>query len=183
MVAAIPDDSSEGDVMTTPKAVFIALVVLALAQVGYYYPQLPDTVASHFDGAGHANGWSSKAEFFGIMLGMMALMAAVFLAIPKMISSVPTSCISLPHRDHWLSEEHRAETIRFIDDRMSWFGVATILLILATTQFTIDANLRSHPELPVQFMWVFWAYLGFSLLWTIQFVQHFARVRKRGEVV
>jgi len=169
--------------MSTPKAVFIALVVVAMAQAVYYYPQLPETVASHFDGAGHANGWSSKAEFFGVMFGMMALMGFVFLGTPRMISRVPRNLISLPYRDHWLSDEHRADTMRFIDDRMSWFGVATMLLILATTQFTIDANLRHHPELPTQFMWVFWAYLAFSLGWTVYFVLHFARARKQQNAV
>jgi uncharacterized membrane protein len=169
--------------MTTPKAVFIALVVLALAQAGYYYPQLPETVASHFDGAGHANGWSSKAEFFGVMFGMMALMGLVFLGMPKMISRVPANWISLPYRDYWLSEERRADTMRFIDDQMSWLGVATMLLIVATTQFTIDANLRHHPELPLRFMWVVWVYLGYSLAWTVYFILHFVRVRKQQNAI
>lgn len=165
--------------MSKPRAIFVALVVVAIAQAVYYYPQLPGTVASHFDGAGHANGWSSKAGFFGVMFGMMALMGFVFLGIPRMISRVPHNLISLPYRDYWLSDERRAHTMRFIDDQMSWFGVATMLLILATTQFTIDANLRHPPDLPAQFMWVFWAYLAFSLGWTVYFVLHFARVRKQ----
>ena len=61
--------------MSAPKAVFIALVALAVAQAIFYYPQLPGTMASHFDGAGHPNGWSSKPVFVGGMFGMMALMA------------------------------------------------------------------------------------------------------------
>lgn len=165
--------------MITPKAVFVALVVIAIAQAIFYYPQLPDTIASHFDGAGHPNGWSSKAEFFGVMFGMIALMGVVFLGIPRAISRVPLGWISLPYRDYWLSEERRAETMRFIDSRISWLGVATVLLIVATTQFTIDANLSHHPELPTRFMWVFWAYLAYSLGWTVYFVAHFVRVRNR----
>jgi len=165
--------------MTTPKAVFVALVAVAVAQAIFYYPQLPGTVASHFDGAGHPNGWSSKAEFFGIMFGMMAVMGVVFLGIPKAISRVPDGVISLPNRDYWLSGERRAETMRFIDSQLSWIGVATLLLIVAMTQFTIDANLRPHPELPTKFMWVFWVYMGYSAVWTVHFVAHFFRVRKQ----
>jgi len=165
--------------MSAPKAVFIALVALAVAQAIFYYPQLPGTMASHFDGAGHPNGWSSKPVFFGGMFGMMALMAAVFLAIPKAISRTPDGCISLPNRDYWLSKERRDETMRFINGQLSWFGVATLLLILATTQYTIDANLRHRPELPTKFMWVFWAYMGFSAVWTVHFVGHFFRVREQ----
>ena len=165
--------------MTTPKAVFVALVALAVAQAIFYYPQLPGTVASHFDGAGHPNGWSSKAEFFGIMFGMMALMGVVFLGMPKAISLVPDGVISLPNRDYWLSEERRAGTMSFISDRIAWLGVATMLLILATTQFTIDANLSHHPELPARCMWVLWAYLAYTTVWTVHFIGHFCRVRKQ----
>jgi uncharacterized membrane protein len=164
--------------MSTPKAVFIALVALAVAQAIFYYPQLPGTVASHFDGAGQPNGWSSKTVFFGVMFGMMAMMGLVFLGIPKAISRVPDNIISLPYRDHWLAKERRDETMRFIASQLSWFGVATLLLMVATTQFTIDANLRNRPELPTKFMWAFWAYMGFSAAWTVHFIGHFCIVRK-----
>ena len=169
--------------MTTPKALFVALVALAIAQAIFYYPQLPDTVASHFDGAGHPNGWSSKAEFFGVMFGMILVLGVVFLGITRAISRVPVSWISLPYRDYWLSEERRAETMRFVDNRISWLGVGTMLLILATIQFTIDANLRHHQELPARFLWVFWAYIAYSTGWTLHFLLHFVRVRKRQNAV
>lgn len=32
-----------------PLGVLLALVVMLIAQLAYYYPQLPETVASHFD--------------------------------------------------------------------------------------------------------------------------------------
>jgi uncharacterized membrane protein len=169
--------------MTTPQKTFIALVAVAVAQVLYFYPQLPETMATHFDGAGHPNGCSTKVAFFGVMFGMMGLMAAVFLVLPRSFSRMPQSWISLPYRDYWLSEERRAETVRFIEQQSAWFGVVTQLLIIATTQFTIDANLRPCPQLPVHFMWVFWAYMGFTAVWTVHFVGHFVRVRKRQSAV
>ena len=165
--------------MSTPKAVFVGLIVVAVAQTVFYYPQLPATVASHFDGAGHPNGWSSKAVFFGVMFGMMAMMGLVFLGIPKAISHAPDSIISLPYRDYWLAKDRRDETMGFITRQLSWFGVATLLLIVATIQFTIDANLRHHPELPTKFMWAFWTYMGFSTVWTVHFVGHFFHIRKQ----
>jgi uncharacterized membrane protein len=167
--------------MTTPHKTFFALVGVTIALTVYYYAQLPDTVASHFDGAGHPNGWSSKPMFFGVMFGMIALMGAVFLYLPKSFARMPRNLISLPYRDHWLSDENRGETIRFIEYQFAWFGVATLLLILATIQFTIDANLSPNHHLPNRFMWVFWAYMAFTAVWTVRFVAHFARIRGRHE--
>lgn len=169
--------------MTTPRKTFMALVGVAVVQAVFFYPQVPDTMATHFCGAGHANGWSSKLVFFGVMFGMIALMGMVFLLFPKSFSRIPHSMISLPYRDYWLSEERRVETMRFIDDQMSWFGVVTLLLIMATMQFTIEANLSPCPALPGQFMWVFWAYMGFTAVWTVHFVLHFARIRDRQKAV
>jgi hypothetical protein len=96
---------------------------------------------------------------------------------------MPQSWISLPYREYWLSEERRAETVRFIEQQSAWIGVVTQLLIIATTQFTIDANLRPCPELPGHFMWVFWAYMAFTVVWTVRFVGHFVSVRKRQSAV
>jgi uncharacterized membrane protein len=163
--------------MTTPRKIFVALIVVAIALAVYYYPQLPETVASHFNGAGHPDGWSSKVVFFGVMFGMIALMAAVFLYLPRTFSRMPREWISLPYRDYWLSEERRGETVRFIERQCAWFGVATLLLILAAMLFTIDANLGPHPELTDRFMWVFWGYMAFTAVWTVHVVIHFIRIR------
>jgi uncharacterized membrane protein len=165
--------------MTLPKRIFLALVAVAVAQMLYFYQRLPEAVASHFDGAGHANGWSSKPELFGLMFGMIVMIGLVFLVMPMSFSRMPRKWISMPNRDYWLSGDRRAETIRFIDEQCSWFGVVTLLLILASLQFTIDANLRPLPELPARFMWVFWAYMGYTAVWTAHFVLHFARGREQ----
>ena len=113
------------------------------------------------------------------MFGMMALVALVFLGLPRALSGTPNRYFSLPNRDHWLSPERRARTMTVIKEQLSWFGVATLLLILVTTQFTIDANLRDYPELPRGFMWVFWAYMGYSAVWTVRFVTRFSVPKQR----
>jgi len=163
--------------MTTPQKIFVAIVAIAVAQMIFYYGQLPDTVACHFDGRGHPNGWSTKPMFFGVMFGMIGLMALCFLYFPRTFGRMPTEWISLPHRDHWLSDERRGATVRFIEHQCTWFGVATLLLILSTIQFTIDANLTSHQGLPGHFMWVFWVYMAYTVVWTVRFVGHFVRIR------
>ncbi len=48
-----------------PLVMLIAMVVVAI----YYYPLLPETVASHFDIHGRPNGWMAKTSFFLVMGG------------------------------------------------------------------------------------------------------------------
>ena len=54
--------------MTVSRLLLIALLGLIAAQCGFYGPQMPSTMASHFDGHGEPNGWSSRAAFFGLGL-------------------------------------------------------------------------------------------------------------------
>jgi uncharacterized membrane protein len=42
---------------------FYGLIAVGVLQSIYYYPRMPEVVASHFDGLGAANGWSSKNGF------------------------------------------------------------------------------------------------------------------------
>jgi uncharacterized membrane protein len=164
--------------VSTPRKICYALIAVAVVQAAYYWGQLPDPMASHFNGAGRADGWSSKAAFFGIMFGMMAMMVAIFLYAPRALNNIPDRYVSLPYRDYWLSAENRAGTIRFISTQMAWFGAATLMLLVASIQFTIEANLGSNRELPGGFMWVFWLYIAYTVLWTIFFVGHFFRIRR-----
>lgn len=46
------------------------MVLVAMAGIAiYYYPLLPDTVASHFDIHGRPNGWMQKTIFYSVMIG------------------------------------------------------------------------------------------------------------------
>jgi len=64
--------------------IFALLIVLAsFGASAYFYPQMPETVASHWDINGEANGYMSK--FWGLFLMPIISLAIFlfFLAIPK----------------------------------------------------------------------------------------------------
>jgi uncharacterized membrane protein len=165
--------------MSNSQKAFLALIAVMVVQAVWYYQQLPETVASHFDGAGHADGWSSKMAFFLIMLGTAAAMALLFLALPKSFGKIPAQFISLPNRDYWLSDEKRGETIRHIEGEMGWFGVATMVLLIVIQQLTINANLGPEPALSSTPWWILGGYLLFTTVWTIRFVVYFTRTGDR----
>ena len=161
--------------MTVSRTVFIALLVLAVFQAAFYYPRLPDYVASHFSGAGHPNGWSSKVGFFVIDLGMVALMALMFLGGSAMQARLPFKTWNLPNKDYWLAPERREKTLRHIHDQMLWFGVVTLVFMLLTMQFVIGANFRPQPTLPSSFIAILLGYLVYTLVWSILFISRFRK--------
>ena len=140
----------------------------------YYFPLLPGTVASHFDGAGRANGWSTKAAFFVLYLILTALMSFVFFVLPRLLGRIPTSLINLPHRDFWLAPERKQKALKMLGEDMESFGVVTMTLILCTIQLAIEANLEGGNGLRAGVMWLLvGGYLVYTGLWIIRIYRRF----------
>ncbi len=62
------------------------MVIMVLASVlmaGWFYPQLPDKVASHWGINGQVNGYMDKGLATFLLPGMMLLLAALFFIIPR----------------------------------------------------------------------------------------------------
>ena len=102
--------------MKPSLTIILGLIALALLQAVFYYPQLPDTIATHFAGNGEPNGWSSKSTFFLLMIGIM-----VFIGIslgPSVLWLWQPGLVNLPNRDYWLAPERNEQTKQFFADRV-----------------------------------------------------------------
>ena len=89
----------------TALTIFLGLFVLSIAHAVYYYPQLPDIVASHFGSAGKPDAWSSRHVFVGIYLFSVIMTGLIFLGLAYGMRSIPDNLINLPNRDYWLSQD------------------------------------------------------------------------------
>lgn len=162
--------------MRKPQWALVALFGLAVIQILHYYPLLPDTLASHFDGAGKPNGFQPRAAFFQLYAFVLALLFTVFLILPKVLGRLPDAFINLPNKDYWLSPERRRETLAGIEDGISWMGALTMLLMLFMMEFTIRTNLGGHPALPLSVMVsVLVLFVAATLVWTVRFIARFKR--------
>lgn len=161
--------------METPRFAFYLLLALAVFQIVVYYPILPEVVASHFDGSGRADGWSSKETFFAIDAATIALTAVIFLGLSKIRWS--DRWVSLPHKDYWLAPERREQTFRYLHRQMLVFGSATLMLLLVVMQWVIEANLDGSQTMPGAGMWwLMGGYLLFTTVWTIRLIVRLYRI-------
>ena len=83
-------------------AVFVLSCLAFLAQALYYWPLLPDTVASHFDLHGRPDGWTSRSSYLGVQFVVGLVCAAVGLlpawATSKVLAQVTDA---LPEKVRW----------------------------------------------------------------------------------
>ncbi len=63
--------------------IILAIILLSFGIAVYFYPQMPDQMASHWNGAGEVDGHMSKFWGLYLMPSVTLLMFLMFLIIPK----------------------------------------------------------------------------------------------------
>ncbi len=157
------------------KRIFFALVALAILQIVYYYPQMPDLVASHFDGLGTPNDWSGRNGFFGIYLAMLMLLVLVFIYVPGWSEKRVKFGMKIPNREYWLAPERLEQTREFFRRQMLVMGVVHLSLAIFVVQLVIQANFDQAPRLDQSIAWALGLYFLILIGWLIHFFLHFRK--------
>jgi uncharacterized membrane protein len=161
--------------MSALRRLFYGLLALAALQVMYYYPQMPEVVASHFDGHGAPNGWSSRNVFFAIYLSMIALLVGIFIFVPRWSERRISFSLKIPNRDYWLAPDKLEQTRAFFQRQMIVMGVVHLLLAIFVVQLAILANLGQEARLHSGIGWALGLYLLFIIAWLVHFWRHFSK--------
>ena len=140
--------------MKLERWMLVLLLSVMAVQSIYYYPQLPQTLASQLDGHGQPSGWVSKKAFFSLHAGLLVLMTLVFFIAPPILFHLRVPWINLPNKGYWLAVGRRAETIVFLEKQLRWFGCATLLFGFCIVQFVIHTNLTEGQAFSNNAFWV-----------------------------
>jgi len=150
----------------------VALAMLFLGQLIFYYPQMPDPMASHFNGYGEPDGWMSKNGFFAFEIGLLFFCAALFFATTRFLTKLPDSLINMPRKDYWLAPERRAATLRVFRDKMEAFYIPVFLLLVIINQFVFRANLSRENLPPISWLFI-GAFVFYTIIWSINLNRKF----------
>ena len=136
-----------------PMLILLGLTVLSFLQVWYFYPQLPETIAHHYNFTGQPDAWGSKDMFIRVHLGTVLFLTAIFIAIDRLITRVPDDLINLPHKEYWLAPERRRKTLQRLSDMSLWMGNITLIFMLLLFQYKYTRDLleRAHE---LKFIWM-----------------------------
>lgn len=123
---------------------FIVLNLVIYLTYFYFYNKLPERMASHFGFSSQADGWSTRRGFVTSFLVIQTFTSLVFLGIYFLI---PRADPNLPNKEYYLSEPRKHETISFIRNLLLDIGSYTLLLLLATSFFVFDVNMKGGSSL------------------------------------
>ena len=124
-------------VFTGVSVAFLLLLLLTLRR-------LPPVVASHFDGSGTPNAWSTRPVYLALMLlfGLILPLGTVLLVV--VLTRRGPHLLNLPGREYWRRPEHGAEAVRRSRDYMWWLAV----ILTATAAAMHLAILAAHRTAP-----------------------------------
>lgn len=163
-----------------PRILYALLMLACLLMMAYYYPQMPERMASHFAADGRANGWQSRGAFFALMLLVTSTSAIVGFLVPRQIAARSNTRINLPHRDYWLAPERREETMSFISATMAWFACGVLFVLISGTFLAFEANLAADHRFNSQAMLaVLVGFLAGLLSLLLRLVRHFQKLPPR----
>lgn len=161
--------------MSLARAILYILIGIFLAHIVFYYPNLPENVASHFNGLGEPNGWMSKQNFVIFEGVILLIIIFEFTLLPALIKKMPNSLINLPNKDYWLAAERRETTFFTMGKYFEWLSIALLSLFIAINQLVFQANL-TRQNLPGTAMWlILGAFVAFTIIWSIKFVIRFRK--------
>ncbi|MGD9589435.1 MAG: DUF1648 domain-containing protein [Pyrinomonadaceae bacterium] len=163
--------------MRPSRIIILVLAAAFFAHIAYYVPQLPATIASHFDGAGRADGWMSRNAFLILEAAILVLLFFEFLGIPWLIELLPERWINLPNRDHWLSAERRASSFLTIRKFFEYFAAVSLALLMIANHLVFNANLRGENLRSDLLIVVLTVYFVFVAVWLIMLIARFSRIK------
>ena len=158
-----------------PLILFVLLLAAATALVFNLADLLPDLVAVHFDAAGRANGFMTRAGCRDFMLlstlGAPLLITIATALLPRL---VPASLINIPHREYWLAPERARDSLVFLSEQGLWFGCILVVFLAAVDGMLVKANAVAPPAFPsalfIGMLILFFCAIG---VWALRMMRRF----------
>lgn len=124
----------------TAFKLFILIEICVVAYIFSTTGNLPDNVASHFNGAGMPNGFMSQKGYLIFMLVFAVGIPALVVGGLSATFHSEKSNINIPNKDYWLAPERKRETIEFLSGHMAWLGSLLALFLAYVHWLLIEAN-------------------------------------------
>lgn len=163
----------------------LALVASAIAASVYafsviiYSAHLPERVATHLDGGSQANGWMTRGQHVGFMLGFGILLPLFIVGATYITRFINPRLLNVPNPDYWRSPEHFPEASAFLLTHSIWLANGLWVWLIGLNYSIVDANKVSPPRLSPTWITSLMVFFFVGLIvWVVQMVRFFNRKMK-----
>ncbi len=122
--------------------IWIVSLVGFIGQMAFYYNDLPDKMATHFDINGTPDGWSDKGDFVILMLALIVMLNIMPIVTRTLFNKLPKAFFNIPNKEYWFATEERNKYIHSIlCAMMDGIFAGTNLLFIILMKYTYDVNI------------------------------------------
>jgi uncharacterized membrane protein len=162
-----------------PILIFVLVEIVVAVFILSTAGDLPENIASHFNGAGMPNGFMSKAGYTQFMLLFAVGIPALVVCFISFVLRVASGTINIPNKEYWLSPENKSSTMQFFQGHIACLGVLIALFMAYIHWLLLKANSVQPPQLPNRIFFVgLGIFLAGMLLWGVWLILRFMRVPK-----
>ncbi len=161
---------------TVSVVILLACAIVFAGAVASGYRKLPETIATHFDGNGRADGWTGRTSFAMSSLAMGFGVPAFVVGVMYAVRFFPAKYLNVPKADHWRRPENHRRACDFLFAASLWFGSAFMLWLALVLRLIVEANRVSPPHLDGgMVMMVTVPLLVFTFGWVVVLVLRFLK--------
>ena len=163
-------------ILQSLRRAMVLVAVFSVIQIALQAPYLPAHMAVRFNAAGAPVGFSSSQVFATINLVIIAIILMAFLILPGAMARRRQLRWRLPNREYWLANERREKTIEYLQRQFLWYGIVTLLLLMAVFQLVVEANRHAPAVLDsTRLVWLLIGYVAFIIVWGWALWRRFSR--------
>ena len=174
--------ATHGLLHRAPSASLVVFLLLYLGMLGFLAvsaPELPDRVATHFDGEGRPNDWMSRPGYLLFVGALPLLFGGLAIGVGCMTRTLPARFFNIPRRDFWLTPERRPALAVFLRARMFWLSCLVTGFFAGLHGLTLHANHLQPPHLSMGgLLGVVLGFLMLLLLWIVSLLMRLADVNR-----
>ena len=153
-------------------------MVAAVAIVAATLGRLPATIATHFDGHGVPNAWSSHAGYLLTLMGIGLVLPLAIVGLVGAIARRWPQGLNIPHREYWLARERVQEAVGRLEGYLWWLGCIMLAATLAIHLLILDAHTSEPPRLSLTAILVTLAAIVVSIgFWIVGIYRNFRPLR------
>lgn len=153
--------------------------VAVIAESLFYYPLLPEMVATHFNASGNPNGWGTKGATLAFEIGITSGISLLLFAIPIIMKKSRGKALNLPNKEYWLSPERRDFTIQTVAKYLNYLTTTLLLFFFFLFQQISESNISGYPSLGTSFWFLFLGLIFSNMIIVIRMILIFSNTDKK----
>src|SRR5688572_20621201 len=168
------------------RAPFILLAFFYLvffATLALTANDLPDPVASHFNGRGNPDNWMERSNYLLFTVGLALFLPGVVVGLCYAIRFMPDTVINLPRREYWLAPGRRHETFDHVFRQSIWFACMAVAFVIGIHLIVLQANAQFPVKLSAPLLMGFAGCFVIGVVgWSVRLIWRFLRAEHASEI-